>query len=369
DVPIDLQGLPDPADPLEIADLIKRPVDRALAALAPVASYIGVAVARMIYWRRELKKKATFCRDPLGLWLFETYPAGSLKLGGKVHEGYKGKVVYVAGVWLGLENEQGVKLACLLSDLKFRLGTTNQATTQLKSAGRDKLTEAARTLKTAADKLTEALTKEKDAEAIKKAVAEIEEAAEAIKKAVAEIEEAAKAINAAVAAMGEADTALEAAAKALGEAATALKETDGATKDEIKEKIKDAYTSIGNAGGALKEAFGCSDEHTLTHDEFDAALCALAGLFPLDGHRLASKIAAKQLKLKGPLPQAYVLIDFEELQEVAKSQKVDESQKGDESQKVAIDVVDLDEGSCCAQCPCRQTEDMSANTNDGSSGK
>ena len=85
DVPIDLQGLPAPDGCQFIWELTKRPVDYALEALAPLADRLGACVARF---------KAVLATDELrlelGRRLFETYPAGSLRLMGGPYKGYKG---------------------------------------------------------------------------------------------------------------------------------------------------------------------------------------------------------------------------------------------------------------------------------------
>src|SRR5215831_12042114 len=85
DVPIDLQGLPAPDGGEFIWELTKRPVDYAFEALAPLADRLGACVARF---------KAVIATDELRLELgrrmFETYPAGILRLMGTRYKGYKG---------------------------------------------------------------------------------------------------------------------------------------------------------------------------------------------------------------------------------------------------------------------------------------
>jgi len=74
DIPIDLQGLPTPADTTRIWRLTRRPVDRALKAMPPFADRIGAPVARFSAVMRLGKLKAK-----LGQRLFETYPSASFK--------------------------------------------------------------------------------------------------------------------------------------------------------------------------------------------------------------------------------------------------------------------------------------------------
>ena len=71
DIPIDLQGLPQPRSPESIWQLTKRPIDRALHALPPLADKIGSPVARFQRIARQAK-----LMDLLGISLFETYPGG-----------------------------------------------------------------------------------------------------------------------------------------------------------------------------------------------------------------------------------------------------------------------------------------------------
>ncbi|HWB31690.1 MAG TPA: hypothetical protein VG714_00790 [Acidobacteriaceae bacterium] len=74
DIPIDLQGLGGPAQISFVWELTRRPVDRALGALAPLADRIGAPTARF----RNIVDAGGF-GSSLGSRLFETYPAGSLK--------------------------------------------------------------------------------------------------------------------------------------------------------------------------------------------------------------------------------------------------------------------------------------------------
>ena len=46
DTPVDLQGLPNPTNVYFAWELVKRPVDYAFDALAPLANLIGAPVAR-----------------------------------------------------------------------------------------------------------------------------------------------------------------------------------------------------------------------------------------------------------------------------------------------------------------------------------
>jgi Protein of unknown function (DUF429) len=69
DVPIDLQGLPFPSDPVEIWELTKRPIDKKLRALAPFANRIGAPVVRFA----AIRNQKSFSGE-LGKNLFETYP-------------------------------------------------------------------------------------------------------------------------------------------------------------------------------------------------------------------------------------------------------------------------------------------------------
>ena len=79
DVPIALQGLPR-LDALEPWQLTRRPVDKVLDGLPPLASWLGACVARFAAIIKEE------CLSLLGTRLFETYPAASLK---KMFEGVK----------------------------------------------------------------------------------------------------------------------------------------------------------------------------------------------------------------------------------------------------------------------------------------
>ena len=86
DVPIDLQGLPNPDRAAYLWELTRRPIDKAVNAMPPLADRIGAPVARFAAILREGK-----LTDFLGERLFEAYPAGTLKAL-KIDAGrYKGK--------------------------------------------------------------------------------------------------------------------------------------------------------------------------------------------------------------------------------------------------------------------------------------
>ncbi len=73
DVPVDLQGLPNPANADYVWQLTQRAVDRMFGGLAPLADRLGAPVARMA----RLLARCQSAR--LGQNVFETYPAQSLK--------------------------------------------------------------------------------------------------------------------------------------------------------------------------------------------------------------------------------------------------------------------------------------------------
>ncbi len=77
DIPIDLQELPCPNNVKFIWELVKRPVDFAFGAMSPLAERIGYPVARFLKLFSSIKDEF---EEPLGKQIFETYPAGSLKL-------------------------------------------------------------------------------------------------------------------------------------------------------------------------------------------------------------------------------------------------------------------------------------------------
>lgn len=86
DVPIDLQGLPCPGGEIYTWQLVKRPVDLAFGALPPLADRIGSVVAR---FRNILRLLPENHPAPLDDQLYETYPAGSLRLLKLPYKGYK----------------------------------------------------------------------------------------------------------------------------------------------------------------------------------------------------------------------------------------------------------------------------------------
>jgi hypothetical protein len=77
DIPIDLQDMLNSHNVFFTWELIFRPVDFAFGALPPLSSLIGSPVARFFNLFSSLKEEL---KDPLGKQIFETYPAGSLKL-------------------------------------------------------------------------------------------------------------------------------------------------------------------------------------------------------------------------------------------------------------------------------------------------
>jgi Protein of unknown function (DUF429) len=86
DTPIDLQGLTS-ADHAEfIWQLTRRPIDRAVSAMPPLADRIGAPVARFAAIMREGKFAGL-----LGERLFEAYPGGTLKMLKIEAKGYKGE--------------------------------------------------------------------------------------------------------------------------------------------------------------------------------------------------------------------------------------------------------------------------------------
>jgi hypothetical protein len=75
DIPIDLQDLQNPDQAEYIWQLTRRPIDRAIGAMPPLADRIGAPVARFAAIMRE----GDFA-SLLGTKLFEAYPAGTLKV-------------------------------------------------------------------------------------------------------------------------------------------------------------------------------------------------------------------------------------------------------------------------------------------------
>ena len=74
DIPIDLQNLLVPDQAVAIWELTRRPIDRKLNAMPPLADRIGAPVARF----SAIMRVGNF-RDRLGIDLFETYPAENLR--------------------------------------------------------------------------------------------------------------------------------------------------------------------------------------------------------------------------------------------------------------------------------------------------
>jgi hypothetical protein len=74
DIPIDLQNLLVPGRAAAIWELTRRPIDKALNAMPPLADRIGAPVARFSAIMREGE-----LRHRLGNDLFETYPAENLR--------------------------------------------------------------------------------------------------------------------------------------------------------------------------------------------------------------------------------------------------------------------------------------------------
>lgn len=120
DVPIDLQRLPLPPNPVFVWELTKRPVDYALDALPPLAQLLGAYVARFQNIFQAIPGSS------LNETLFETYPAAALKQMHLPHEGYKGDAIYTEDVgWQGrptkkeAEAKKNDKLATILKQLEW----------------------------------------------------------------------------------------------------------------------------------------------------------------------------------------------------------------------------------------------------------
>ena len=96
DLPLDLEGLPAPVTAQYVWELVHRPVDYALNAMAPLANLIGAPVARFQYLLKGLPA------DWVDTHLFETYPAMSLELTGLPGRGYKS----TQGVTISFHNGQ-----------------------------------------------------------------------------------------------------------------------------------------------------------------------------------------------------------------------------------------------------------------------
>jgi hypothetical protein len=99
DVPIDLQGLPDPQDVKWLWQQTMRPIDFAFDALPPLADRIGAPVARF----RNVLRESPAARTRLGQGLYETYPAACLEVLQIPHSPYKGSNVTMSnGTWSGV---------------------------------------------------------------------------------------------------------------------------------------------------------------------------------------------------------------------------------------------------------------------------
>jgi len=93
DTPVDLQGLPSPADTYFTWELVRRPVDYAFGALAPLADRIGAPVARF----RNMLSALEGDDGKASHGVLETYPAASLKLLGWWATGYGSQPARFAG--------------------------------------------------------------------------------------------------------------------------------------------------------------------------------------------------------------------------------------------------------------------------------
>lgn len=119
DIPIDLQELPHPSKPQYIWELTKRPIDKHLDGLPPLADKIGSPVARMQNIWSLLRKQSS--KYPLGESIFETYPAASLKKSGLDREKYKGNVKYCNSTWEEASKKKEDKnLAKILNKLSWK---------------------------------------------------------------------------------------------------------------------------------------------------------------------------------------------------------------------------------------------------------
>ncbi len=121
DIPLDLQDLPDTPAPAYAWQTAKRPVDRALGAMAPLGDRIGWPVARM---RAILARMRESRRVTIGLDLFETYPAASLRRIGLTARGYKPRqAIRADGVWREAEGDGPLAALCTALDLEAADGT------------------------------------------------------------------------------------------------------------------------------------------------------------------------------------------------------------------------------------------------------
>jgi hypothetical protein len=98
DIPIDLQGLPEPSDTQWVWQLTLRPIDYAFGALPPLADRIGAPVARF----RNVMRGLEAAGSTLGTGLYETYPAACLANISFPYRGYKGcSASRDNGTWVG----------------------------------------------------------------------------------------------------------------------------------------------------------------------------------------------------------------------------------------------------------------------------
>jgi hypothetical protein len=113
DLPLDLENLPAPATAEQVWELVQRPVDYALDAMAPLANLIGAPVARFQYLLAGLPP------DWVGTHLFETYPALMLELLGLRGRGYKAaqgsRITFAGDTWHG--SDQAAHMAANATQL------------------------------------------------------------------------------------------------------------------------------------------------------------------------------------------------------------------------------------------------------------
>lgn len=117
DVPIDLQNLRQPVLQGRVWELTRRPVDRAFGGLAPLADRIGSTVARFAAIHARLEGAAE-----IGINLFETYPAASLKLMGQTGKGYKPGLCHLEeNRWrgCGIKDTSDAAMAVILERLRI----------------------------------------------------------------------------------------------------------------------------------------------------------------------------------------------------------------------------------------------------------
>ncbi|NBW98347.1 DUF429 domain-containing protein [bacterium] len=122
DCPIDLQGLANATNKKYKWQLDKRPIDQALGGLAPLATYVGALVSRF---------RLLLPTDRFGTRVFETYPAGSLKLWGRQRnfgqegESYKGyRIQWEGKEWAAMKgkNEKKHAKAAQLAKIVNKVG-------------------------------------------------------------------------------------------------------------------------------------------------------------------------------------------------------------------------------------------------------